>query len=128
MIRPPYGAVVAEHFRRPLNRGPLPSADCSAEGASPVCGDRVRIALALTVDHQHIADARFTGDACAICVAAASLLTEHLRGKAVADVRSLTAASALALLGSDIPAARRGCATLPLEAAQRALASVAAST
>ena len=39
----PYGATILEHFRRPRNQGRLPNADASAEGANPLCGDRVRI-------------------------------------------------------------------------------------
>ena len=38
-----FRAVVIEHFRRPRNRGPLPDANASAEGANPLCGDRIRM-------------------------------------------------------------------------------------
>lgn len=119
----PYGSTVAEHFRRPRNYGPLPNATASAEGINPLCGDRVRVALLLE-DAGRITEARFTANACAICVAAASLLTEHLRGMPTDRARGLSDDEALAFVGGAVPAARRRCATLPLEALRRALASI----
>jgi nitrogen fixation protein NifU and related proteins len=119
----PYGSTIAEHFRRPRNYGALPNANASAEGVNPLCGDRVRVALLLD-GAVCITDARFTANACAICVAAASLLTERLRGMTSDDASQLSDDDALALVGAGVPAARRRCATLPLEAVRRALASI----
>ena len=119
----PYGSTIAEHFRRPRNYGALPNATTNAEGVNPLCGDRVRVALLLD-GAARITEARFTANACAICVAAASLLTEHLRGMATDRVRSLSDDDALALVGGPVPSARLRCATLPLEAVRRALLSV----
>jgi len=117
----PYGSTIAEHFRRPRNYGPLPNASAVAEGVNPLCGDRVKLALVLDAGAL-ISDARFTADACAICVAAASLLTEHVRGMSMESAALLGEDDALALMGSSgVPAARRRCATLPLEALRRAL-------
>jgi len=119
----PYGSTIADHFRRPRNYGALPNATANAEGVNPLCGDRVRVALLLD-GAAHITEARFTANACAICVAAASLLTEHLRGMPTDRAGGLSDDDALALVGGAVPAARRRCATLPLEAVRRALASV----
>lgn len=118
----PYGATILEHFRRPRNQGRLPNADASAEGANPLCGDRVRIELRLATDSNSIADAKFSANACAICVAAASLLTDRLRGLRISEAVRLTEPDVLAALDAEIGAGRRRCATLPLEAAHRALA------
>ena len=119
----PYGSTIADHFRRPRNYGALPNATADAEGVNPLCGDRVRVALLLD-GAAHITEARFTANACAICVAAASLLTEHLRGMPTDRARGLSDDDALALVGGAVPVARRRCATLPLEAVRRALASI----
>ena len=116
----PYGATVMEHFRRPRNQGPLPAADAVREGANPLCGDRIRIELALREDR--VVEARFTANACAISVAAASLLTEHVRGMPVLDVRAIDGAEVLAALGGKIPDARHACALLPLTTMVAALA------
>lgn len=120
----PYGSTIAEHFRRPRNYGPLPDARASAEGANPLCGDRVRLAISLDGAGKTIVDARFIANACAICVASASLLTERLHGQPVGVGASLTEEEVLLALGAEIPAARRRCATLPLEALRRAIASL----
>jgi nitrogen fixation NifU-like protein len=117
----PYGSRIAEHFRRPRNQGPLPNASASAEGVNPLCGDRVRLAFALDPDGT-ITDARFVANACAICVAAASLLTVRVQGVAADVARQLADDEMLLIIGDGVPAARRKCATLPLEALRRALA------
>ena len=114
----PYGSVIAEHFRRPRNQGPLPDATASAEAVNPLCGDRIRVAV--LVDGGSIVEARFVANACAICIAAASLLTEHVRGMPPNDVARLGDESVLALVGA-VPAGRTRCATLPIEALRRAL-------
>ncbi len=108
-----------EHFRRPRNQGRLPSPDVSREGTNPLCGDRVRIELA--VRDGCITDARFTANACAISVAAASVLTERVRGMGTASARAITDDELCASLGDGIPAARRGCAVLPLATLRAAL-------
>ena len=118
----PYGSAITEHFRRPRNYGPLPNATAVAECVNPLCGDRVR--LAILIDSGAVADARFTANACAICIAAASLLTERLRGMSTVDVARIGNADVLSLLESSVPSARRRCSTLPLEALHRALASI----
>ena len=120
----PYGSRIAEHFRRPHNQGALVQPAASAEGANPLCGDRVRIELALTADRTSIADARFTANACAICIASASLLTDRLRGLTRDAAAAIGEAAVIGDLEADIPVGRRRCATLPLEAAQRALATI----
>ena len=115
----PYGVMVMEHFRRPRNQGRLPAPDAAREGANPLCGDRIRIELA--VRDGRIADARFTANACAISVAAASVLTEHVRGMAAAAVRAITDDELCAALGDEIPPARRACVVLPLATMRAAL-------
>ena len=114
----PYGSVIAEHFRRPRNQGPLPGATASAEVVNPLCGDRIR--LAVLVGDGVIVEARFVANACAICIAAASLLTEHVLGMAPNDAARLGDERVLALIGT-VPAGRTRCATLPIEALRRAL-------
>lgn len=118
----PYGATIMEHFRRPRNQGSLPGADVVREGANPLCGDRIRIEL--VVRDGLIAEARFSANACAISVAAASLLTERVRGLSAAAARAIGDDEAVASLGSAIPPARRACAVLPLTTMREALATL----
>jgi molybdenum cofactor cytidylyltransferase len=114
-----YTDLVLEHFRRPHNKGRHPRANAGAEGANPLCGDRIRIEC--EVSGARVLSAMFSGDACAICVASASLLSDLVRGKSVRDIMTLDDASAFEALGGEVPPARRRCATLPLETLRHAL-------
>lgn len=118
-----YRAVVLEHFRHPRNRGPLVGATASVEGANPLCGDRIRIEV--LTDGECVVDARFTADACALCIASASLLTDYVRGMHVADACAVYLAWLHESLEGAPPAARAKCAILPLDTLHRALAFAA---
>lgn len=115
----PYGAIVLEHFRRPRNQRSLPCAAASREEFNPLCGDRVRIELAL--DGETITDAAFTANACAICTASASLLTLRLSGVTIAAALAITNGEVIAALGAGVPAGRTECAVLPARAMRKAL-------
>ena len=114
-----YGGHILEHFRRPRNRGRLPVPDAAEEGVNPLCGDRVRIEIALK--GARIEQALFTADACAICIASASLLTERIAGMTITDALALDEDLAVSQLGTEIPPTRRSCAVLPLDVLRRAL-------
>ena len=115
----PYGAVVLEHFRRPRNQRSLEQPGASHEAFNPLCGDRVRIELAL--DSGTIRDAAFTANACAICTASASLLTDRIKGISVSAARAITNAEAISALETHVPPAREACAVLPHTALRDAL-------
>ena len=112
-----YSETLLDHFRHPRNYGDLPAADISYESFNPLCGDRIRIALKL--NERVIQDARFKGDGCAISTAAASLLTEMIRGANLDDLPSDD--RLISALESDIHPARVQCALLPLEALRAGL-------
>jgi nitrogen fixation protein NifU and related proteins len=82
-----YRDVILDHNRRPRNFGPLDSADASAEGVNPLCGDRLRLKVKFDVDR--IEEIRFEGQGCAISTASASLMTEAVKGKTRAEALGL---------------------------------------
>lgn len=116
-----FRAIVLEHFRHPRNRGTLESRNAEADGANPLCGDRIRVQL--RIDDGVVTDARFTADACALCIASASLLTEHVRGLRLCDLERISGSTISTWLEGDPPPARRKCALLPLDTLNRAIAS-----
>lgn len=118
----PYGAVVLEHFRRPRNHLRLDAATASAEGTNPLCGDRLRIEL--RVAEGVVREAAFTANACALCTAAASLLTTRVTGRTVDDAGGITDGDVVGWLETEVPAARIACATLPLRTLRLALQPV----
>ena len=101
----PYSSVVLEHFRRPHNRGRLENANAVAEGLNPLCGDRIRIEC--EVADGRIGDAAFTGDACAICVAAASVLSERVKGLSLQAAMMIGDQQIVRWLEGPVPTARR---------------------
>jgi nitrogen fixation NifU-like protein len=119
----PYLATVLEHYRRPHNHRALAAPTNAHEGANMSCGDRVRVEL--EVRDGLVADAAFAASACAIATAAASLLTDRVRGRAVDEALRLDDASMVAALGGGVPTARHGCALLPLRVLRQALGQTA---
>ncbi|MGH9843575.1 MAG: iron-sulfur cluster assembly scaffold protein [Blastocatellia bacterium] len=109
-----YSEVLLDHFRNPRNFGSLPAPDVAYEEVNPLCGDRIRIELTLT--DGRVEAARFRGDACAICIAAASLLTGLIAGADIAQGEVITSEQLLSSLRSEIKPSRMKCALLPLEA------------
>lgn len=86
-LRDLYQEVIVDHNRNPRNFGKLPSANRRARGLNPLCGDKLMVYLEL--ENDRISDIRFEGSGCAISVASASLMTEALKGKTVADAETL---------------------------------------
>jgi nitrogen fixation protein NifU and related proteins len=81
-----YQEVILDHNRRPRNFRAL-DAGRKAEGFNPLCGDRLTVYL--RVDDGVIAEVAFHGSGCAISKASASLMTEAVKGKSVADAAQL---------------------------------------
>jgi nitrogen fixation NifU-like protein len=115
-----YRDYILEHYRRPHNFGVIDDPTASFEGANPLCGDR--ITLMLGVRDGIVERVGFTGRGCAISQASASLLTDEIKGKPVAEVANFRADDLLDLLGIEISPARLKCAMLSHETLQKALA------
>ena len=84
-----YQEVLLDHYRKPRNKGPLAGATADAEGRNPLCGDEVNVAVRM--DGDTVAEVRFTGQGCSISQAAASVMTQLVAGKSVAEVETLFA-------------------------------------
>jgi nitrogen fixation protein NifU and related proteins len=88
-LRELYQDIILDHGRHPRNFHALDHPTHLARGYNPLCGDRVTVYLA--VDGDRIADVSFEGRGCAISTAAASLMTEVLKGKTIDEARRLFA-------------------------------------
>jgi nitrogen fixation protein NifU and related proteins len=82
-----YQSIILDHNRRPKNYGSLEGASHRAEGRNPSCGDEVVVELVVTDDR--IDDVRFTSAGCAVSRAAASIMTQSVKGKSRAEVDRL---------------------------------------
>lgn len=85
-LRELYQEVIIDHNRSPRNCRTLDNPSCHAEGFNPLCGDQIDVYL--HIDGDIIKDISFKGKGCAISTASASLMTEHLKGKTVADAKT----------------------------------------
>jgi nitrogen fixation NifU-like protein len=122
-----YTERLLDHYRQPRNRGHLETPDpsgssgrlLSAEEYNPLCGDRVTIEA--LVDGGCIVEVRFDGRGCALCLGAASILTETVLGRSVEELAGLDQDEFLAELQSAIRPARLKCALLPWMAFRHAV-------
>jgi len=82
-----YQQVILDHCKQPRNFHEMPQATCSAQGHNPLCGDQLKLFLAINGDK--IADISFVGSGCCISKASASLLTEFAKGKTKSEVETM---------------------------------------
>jgi nitrogen fixation NifU-like protein len=82
-----YQEVILDHNKRPRNFRVLEGANRRAEGFNPLCGDRLTVFL--HIDGNVITEVTFQGSGCAISKASASLMTDALKGKTVAEAEAL---------------------------------------
>jgi nitrogen fixation protein NifU and related proteins len=113
-----YREYILEHYKRPHNWSPpapeLEHADLEAHDLNPLCGDELKVQLAVDGEGQ-ITDIRFSGHGCAISQASASMVSDEVKGMNVKDLLSLDRSFVLDLLGIDISATRMKCAMLSLK-------------
>src|ERR1700747_3260866 len=98
-LRELYQDIILDHGRHPRNFRAIEQPTHFAQGHNPLCGDRVTVYL--TLDGDRIADVSFQGRGCAISTAAASLMTEVLKGKSIAEARTLFAQFHARVTGSE---------------------------
>ena len=108
-----------DHARFPRNYGTLENPDVQAEDSNPLCGDKLR--MDLHVEGDHVTEVRFMGKGCAISQATASMLSEMIEGKTIAEVSTLGKEDVLDALGIPISPARTKCAFLSLRVLHRGL-------
>lgn len=86
-LRDLYQEVILDHNRHPHNFRELDGADRHADGNNPLCGDR--LAVYVNLDGETISDVSFLGSGCAISKASASLMTDAVKGRTLAEARLL---------------------------------------
>lgn len=115
-----YKEIILDHWKNPHNFGSFGSVKgrvVKKAAVNPSCGDQVSLELLLA--GRKITDARFSGAGCAISQAAASLLTDFVKGKRLEDLKKINEKSIINLLGVAVGPSRKKCALLPLAALQQ---------
>jgi nitrogen fixation NifU-like protein len=98
-LRELYQDIILDHGRKPRNFRKPEHPSHVAEGHNPLCGDRVTVYV--TLDGDRVEDVAFEGRGCAISTASASLMTEVLKGKTVAEAEALFHAFHATVTGRD---------------------------
>ncbi len=114
-----YKENILELYRNPLNKRALADFDMERRELNTVCGDEITVRVKLAGDR--VVDVGHQGDGCAISQAAASVVTEEIKGKTVEEISHLGKDDVFALLGTEIIPTRIQCALLGLKAIQNAL-------
>jgi nitrogen fixation protein NifU and related proteins len=114
-----YREEVLDHYKHPRNHGTIEDADAHADGMNPLCGDEVSIDVAF--DRNSISEVKFSGQGCAISVAATSMLTELAIGKTVDEAAALELDDLLAETPIPLTPVRLKCAILGLTTLKIAL-------
>ncbi len=109
-----YRDFILDHYRSPHNFGHLEKYDAAAEDLNPLCGDQIRVELAVD-DQRRVTDLRFSGKGCAISQASMSMLTDEVKGKTLDEIATLPKEAVLDNVGIGISPARMKCAMLGLK-------------
>ncbi len=82
-----YREIILDHYRSPRNRGELAPPAAHAVGHNPLCGDEIDVYL--DVHDGIVTDIKVGGQGCSISQSSASMMSQSVKGKNVADVRAL---------------------------------------
>ena len=114
-----YNARLLDHSKNPRNFGKLDNPDLSHEESNSLCGDKIRIDT--RVEDNAIKDIRFEGRGCAISIAAASILSEMLKGKSIEECKTFSDDQLLKALEAPVKKTRMSCALLSLKVFRKLL-------
>jgi nitrogen fixation NifU-like protein len=113
-----YRENILDHYKHPHNWAPpgseLEAPDLEFHDLNPLCGDELTVQLGLD-EEGRITAIRFLGHGCAISQAAASMVSDEVKGMRVEELLELDRSFVLELLGIDISATRMKCALLSLK-------------
>jgi len=82
-----YQEVILDHNKNPRNFREILDADQYADGKNPLCGDALRVYIAL--EGAIVIDVAFKGSGCAISKASASMMTQVVKGKTIAEAEAI---------------------------------------
>jgi nitrogen fixation protein NifU and related proteins len=114
-----YREYILDHYKNPRNFGELEPHDVEFHDFNPICGDEMGVHINLEADR--VQDLRFHGQGCAISQAAASIISDELKGKTVSEVARLDRHFVMDELGIELSPTRLKCGLLALKVVQGAL-------
>ena len=82
-----YQEVILDHNKNPRNFREIDNPDKHADGNNPLCGDKLQVFVKL--DGDVVEDVSFVGSGCAISKASASIMTQTVKGKTMAEAETI---------------------------------------
>jgi len=113
-----YRQQILDHYKNPRNYGELEDPTYTHVGENPMCGDEIRMDIALDEESGEIERVAFQGDGCAISQASASMLSSELQGTSIEELMEMDRDDITEMLGVDISPMRVKCAVLAEKVAQ----------
>jgi len=113
-----YAEQLIYHYEHPSNKRKMEDASVSMNEENISCGDAITVYLKLSGDR--IEDVSFEGSGCVISMGSASMLTQELKGKTLAQLEKMQYGDLLKIIGIDPGPVRMHCATLSLRALKKA--------
>jgi nitrogen fixation NifU-like protein len=114
-----YREYILDHYKNPRNFGELEPRDAEFFDRNPLCGDELGVHIRLAGDR--VSELRFHGQGCAISQATASIISDELKGKTVAEIAALDRHFVVDEIGIELSPTRLKCGLLGLKVAQGAL-------
>ena len=121
MERQDYIDLLIDHYENPRHRGEVDGASVVISGGNPSCGDVVTMYVTVDPHSERVTDIHFAGEGCTISQAGASLMTEEMAGKTLAEIESTSYDIVTDLMGRDVVSTRLRCATLGLSTLKAAV-------
>lgn len=104
-----YQQTILERSRKPRHLGKTEPIDLSHKLTNPYCDDSIEITIGLNEEGDRLEDVKFQGSGCALCLAAADLAIETVKGKTIAEAQQIIEHFEAVMLGKTelLPAYRR---------------------
>jgi nitrogen fixation NifU-like protein len=93
--------------------GNVKNPEIKFKDSNPSCGDEIEIEA--KIENGIIKEIKFNGKGCAISLASAELLTQHLKGKKIEEIKNISREEALDLIKINLSPLRIKCVLLSLK-------------
>lgn len=113
-----YSKKVLQYFKNPKHAGEVKDADGVGQVGNPVCGDVMRISIA--VKNNRISDIRFKTFGCVAAIGSTEALCRIAKGKTIADAKRITAKDIAKELGG-LPSIKMHCSVLGADGLKKAI-------
>jgi nitrogen fixation NifU-like protein len=113
-----YPKFLTDHFHSPRNVGDIADADGTGIVKNATCGDIMQ--MSIKVEREVIIDAKFKTFGCGAAIAASSIITENIKGKAIEEALKISNETVSEIM-AQLPEERFPCFALAANALKLAI-------